>query len=745
MKKAILLLLSIAFLGLNAVERGLTQNPYPDGTGVSGQAEQYVPISKSIINPVTYQRESWNPVDSIHIESLLRPGQYTGILFNDNQYGGIIDNLEILDFSAMTALQKVPHWIKADLENVLRQLNPEKQIIWSNVINNAQDPYIDEIAFCIAHSSVVYLNSVYSNPQLFIENAQLLYSIDSQLSYVQIIDHGNSMADPDYYSTTKYRKMDNEGNITEIEVPKEIYYWYIVHPKTSDEIPAYIDPNIVENNSTHNNNIVDEPTGKFWRQYFFYESENNFPILGSMLDSCQVVWNPSNSSSSAIHTIQAWINNVMDFDSNTERPHQPMRILRKGIGRCGEHGDMTIAATRSALIPCTSIVSASTDHVWNEFWDDGWHHWEPVNNDINNPLVYENGWGKVFGSVFEQRSDGYLQAVTDRYSSGVSTINLHVFDNNQNPIDGASVILAINDNGSIRFDMLNYTDNEGYTQFIVGDNRHYYVRVNSLVGSNPLISSQYLNVVDNSVNGEIYNFQVVIDTVMALYDNTQITTPADDLDDYRISISFNSPSQVISGFTAWDDINVVGENAVFYKKLDYQGKANVQYLHMDQLFGYQLMTYPYESFDSQFNVSQNSSVFNIPQNYPCYAGIDTYGNLKNLQLINGSIILEHYSVGNHDNPINLTSLKLNQNYPNPFNPSTTISFTLTKKDFTEISIYNTKGQKVRKLSSDYFHEGTHQLIWNGNDDNGSKVSSGIYFLQLKTDNKVLTKRMLLMK
>jgi len=85
------------------------------------------------------------------------------------------------------------------------------------------------------------------------------------------------------------------------------------------------------------------------------------------------------------------------------------------------------------------------------------------------------------------------------------------------------------------------------------------------------------------------------------------------------------------------------------------------------------------------------------------------------------------------------------NYPNPFNPSTTIAFDLTHKEYVCIDVYNVKGQRVKLLVKDFFSSGQHYIIWNGTDDNGRNVGSGIYFYQLKTDTFVATKKMILVK
>ncbi len=88
---------------------------------------------------------------------------------------------------------------------------------------------------------------------------------------------------------------------------------------------------------------------------------------------------------------------------------------------------------------------------------------------------------------------------------------------------------------------------------------------------------------------------------------------------------------------------------------------------------------------------------------------------------------------------------LYQNFPNPFNPETTIKFSLSVDSPVSIDIYNIKGQKVINLASDIFKGGTHTLKWNGTDENGKPVSSGIYFCTMNSNDKVKTQKMILLK
>jgi len=88
---------------------------------------------------------------------------------------------------------------------------------------------------------------------------------------------------------------------------------------------------------------------------------------------------------------------------------------------------------------------------------------------------------------------------------------------------------------------------------------------------------------------------------------------------------------------------------------------------------------------------------------------------------------------------------LNTPYPNPFNPTTTIEFTLPSAGFAELSVYNVSGQKIRELVSSDMDPGSHSILWDGNNESGEAVSSGVYISQLTTGNKMIARRMTLMK
>lgn len=121
-------------------------------------------------------------------------------------------------------------------------------------------------------------------------------------------------------------------------------------------------------------------------------------------------------------------------------------------------------------------------------------------------------------------------------------------------------------------------------------------------------------------------------------------------------------------------------------------------------------------------------------------GPDT-GDLDNVVLDNTPI------VGINDPPYDLIpeTYELEQNYPNPFNPVTRIQFALPRPGEVSLVIYNSLGQKVRTLVSEYREAGYHILTWDASNDDGQKVGSGMYFYVVNAGEFWAVKKMILLK
>ncbi len=88
---------------------------------------------------------------------------------------------------------------------------------------------------------------------------------------------------------------------------------------------------------------------------------------------------------------------------------------------------------------------------------------------------------------------------------------------------------------------------------------------------------------------------------------------------------------------------------------------------------------------------------------------------------------------------------LMQNYPNPFNPETMIRFYLPEHNNIELDIYNVKGEKIKTIFSGYLQSGYQSIKWNGTGDSGLPLSSGIYIISLKYNNKSINSKMVKLK
>ena len=89
--------------------------------------------------------------------------------------------------------------------------------------------------------------------------------------------------------------------------------------------------------------------------------------------------------------------------------------------------------------------------------------------------------------------------------------------------------------------------------------------------------------------------------------------------------------------------------------------------------------------------------------------------------------------------------QLNQNFPNPFNSNTRIVFHLKKTSDVTMAIYNTLGQKVRTLIEAMQPAGDKCVSWDGQDDSGRTVSSGLYLYCLKAEDHIQSKKMIVLR
>lgn len=698
-----------------------------------GDAPSYSPPKGELNKEVARTNYSGGTFQkSNEIDLYIPAGKYFAIQFDSqNEALNLISPLSDSLFSSAVwaAIEKSPCWMKNDLINIFSQLTMEYQEKWAQAINNAIDPFIDEIAFSIAHLSPEYLMSSYASVQLLEDNAKLIYENDEILDYVQVVDYGDSESDPDYWSTTKYRKA-NSIDTLEVEVPRDIYYWYIVHPKITDEIPAYIDPDIIEDNYTHSNNITSAENGFFWRNFLFNYYDSDYSKLKDLLRGCTVVWSEyGDLGDNAMEILSRWISRSLTFTSNNERPHQPVRIYRKHIGRCGEHGDMRVAIARAALIPCANVASYSTDHVWNEFWMESWRQWE---DDLDNAMVYTDSWGKKFGTVFRWRSDGIFSPVTENYTHEHSIINIYALDSEGAPIDGARIILYTTGlDGELWMDTYGTTDCDGKVTFIVGTGRKYYAKMYCELGTVPAGGSdKLLRVVGTSLAGKEYTVSMKAPGVKSIKVCSEIRTPQANNAQYYLQVNFTIPSQIVQGQALYDDLQNNGTQFI----LKTGGKINC-FLTDKENYDKFCTNQAFDGFSSYSEIDSGSINFEFDGQTDYYALFDNSGSLQTQQHLKATVNL--FSTVDPTIP----KVFVLQNYPNPIKAGTTIQYQLPKKTKVEMAIYNLLGQKVKTLINEIKYAGEFSIDWDGRNEYNQLISSGIYFCRVKTNEGSFTRKM----
>ena len=143
-----------------------------------------------------------------------------------------------------------------------------------------------------------------------------------------------------------------------------------------------------------------------------------------------------------------------------------------------------------------------------------------------------------------------------------------------------------------------------------------------------------------------------------------------------------------------------------------------------------------DSSKAQFSCPENGD-FSLSGDSPCKGAGDDGKDMGDLRWADGTAV--------EDDTAYPAEFDLSQNYPNPFNPVTTITFSLRESAHTTLTVYNMMGQQVSMLIDEIKEPGYYTVEWNGRDDSGRDVSTGIYIYRLISGEKVLTRRMVKMK
>ncbi len=295
----------------------------------------------------------------------------------------------------------------------------------------------DELAFCIAYSPLGQAPP----PDLLQENVQTLFDHDTWIHYADIIDLNYTT--PNYASTITYSVL--EENISQTYTyPSEIYYWYVVHPKLGSESPELIYDHL-------------------WRNYLTDHNDRGYPRLQELITPRTYLWDTTSyrqnadrlltesitTHPTAIEACSYWIGKTVPAQAIGSRPIQPNIIAHEHNGWCGELARLATATHRAVLIPTIGAYNVGEDHVWREFYHQGWHqsdnYWTDSGGTIDYPDEYAYRWGKNMSAIYQWRGDNMLTDVTARYihPGDRITVTFDIFDQHRQPVDGARIVAVV--------------------------------------------------------------------------------------------------------------------------------------------------------------------------------------------------------------------------------------------------------------------------------------------------------------
>ncbi len=200
---------------------------------------------------------------------------------------------------------------------------------------------------------------------------------------------------------------------------------------------------------------------------------------------------------------------------------------------------------------------------------------------------------------------------------------------------------------------------------------------------------------------------------------------------------------VLSQWWDWgNDLTCVGEWAMAQSD-DAGLEYTYSYLYTAGQAKYQEYKYGINSLDNEAGFGENRSFEIDDANTTMVLADDCFGSQNTDS--NMPFPQECGPVAISSLPGIPTSYALSQNFPNPFNPTTTISFALPEANNVVLTIYNALGQEVRTLKAGHLNAGNYSVTWDGLDNAGNTITSGIYIYRLTSGNHSFSKKMLMLK
>ena len=302
---------------------------------------------------------------------------------------------------------------------------------------------------------------------------------------------------------------------------------------------------------------------------------SQYPLLKDVLKQSDIVWDeyigslPAGRefSNSVIDNLGNWQGQVKFYWARSYkiRTNQPELIAFEHDGNCGETHDLLGAIGRVALIPFCCADGTDVDHVWNEFYENGWHFYDVGREGGPSNIAYPGGkMDKDVGGrgtlsiVCRHRPDTFEVDVTEDYTS-YSDLIVNVNDDKGYPVDGAIVKVYTEYSlskyaGYPPFISVNNqsTDSSGKCSFKLGDNRNLYIRVESPMGNYPIIHSDndedVVQIISRNVPDRTYYWGCNLEGVMPAFNGTKIEhDPGTSIQ--FINLDFSVENELLYGMT----------------------------------------------------------------------------------------------------------------------------------------------------------------------------------------------------
>ena len=663
----------------------------------------------------------WVLVDSMVLHKMIPAGERLAVVF-DSASEGLRDTLlpEFLTDSARLAAAVAPDWLKDELADNFRRLSTVLQNRYAGVILNCPDKrYYDELCFQVAHLSPTTFTTF--NQRILTDNVEQAYQIDPELQYVDIVDYGDPLHGGDYYSTTRYRTIV-QGETTLVEIPRDIYYWWIVMPKITDEQPSYV-------------------YGYFWREYLFYECDSGYPRLQEKLANTHVLWNgergwwggngaPFDDTLPAVAVIGRWCAYTVPRPAQGGRPIQPVQIAHEHDGNCGEMQDILCAAARTALIPCAGVLDINEDHVWCEIWWQGeFHPWQvdlgggPTN--IKNPgVAYDRKYGgsKDCSAIWDWRNDGWQRSVVGTYSD-CCTLTVEVRDSCLRPVDGSVIQLSSEAwGGGMANCFFGVTDRTGRYTTTLGDWQNYYLLI-----SGPAGGSSAGKIIDSAQAAPGTHFFYActlsgrLDSLVTLPDSGQPRS------EHRMDVSYSAANEVVYGIDCYNS-----GGAHQYALAKSPGAVDF-FITSGPEFASYCQGQPFRAFVSDENSSaaSHSLVFARPGNHYAVFSNEEQGNL--MVWADATVRLYRRSVGVAESPANMSPERWASIGASPFRGVLTIRLSACRPADVSITLLDKVGRVVRQFGAE-----ASAVSWKGTDQFGRRVGPGIYFCRVSGGGNTMT-------